>query len=111
MFSLDVLALTVSFLQSTMTHQSICTFIVTGKVGTIVARDPGERQSKSESRCLPECTKDSKQIFQGIFLSFFYLSWMLYHQNDVTLLNEEAQQGWAGPLELVLHLPFAVRSR
>lgn len=109
MFSLDVLALTVSFLQSTMTHHSICTFIITGKVGTIITRDSGERQSKSESRCLPECTKDLKQIFQDIL--FFYLSWMLYHQNDVTLLNEEAQQGWAGPLELVLHLPFAVRSR
>lgn len=38
MFSLYAFALTVSFLLNTMMRQSVCTFIITGKVGTIVVR-------------------------------------------------------------------------
>lgn len=62
MFSLDALALTVSFLWNAMTHLSVSAFISTCEVGTFVARASGGHPALLS-------TQDSKQMFKDFFHS------------------------------------------
>lgn len=91
MFSLYAFALTVSFLLNTMMRQSVCTFIITGKVGTIVVR-------ASESHPSPFHTQESFLFsFSAPTLQKNRKSFLLYYKNSATLFMEETQQGWAQP--------------
>lgn len=96
MFSLDAFASPVSFLQSTMTHQSVCAFIIAGKVSSIVARASGSHPAS--------LSVQTQNKWLKVFSSFSFCSppsekrdksFMLYHTKSATLLKLGTQQGCA----------------